>query len=115
MDIFSLHMNTTYTLHVYYIHYIASVNLSELTLRACAGGLQSLDLCVCRLTSGAYFRPENTVKYLASNGGQNICGVFSETTALQRSSTAPIEGHMPFSCGKHACVFNHAYVVSGLY
>ena len=42
MDIFPLHMNTTYTLHVYDIHYIASVNLSELTLRACAGGLQSL-------------------------------------------------------------------------
>ena len=40
MDFFPLHMNTTYTLHVYHIHYIASVNLSDLTLCACAGGLQ---------------------------------------------------------------------------
>ena len=94
MDIFPLHMYTTYTLHVYHIHYIASVNLSELTLRACAGGLHSLDLCVCRLTSGASVRTENTVKYSAGNGGQKICGFFSETTVLQRFGTAPIEGHM---------------------
>ena len=40
------------------------------------------------LTSEASVPPENTVMYSAGNGGQNICGVFSETTLLQRSSTA---------------------------
>ena len=44
-----------------------------------------LCLCVCvsvclsvksHLTSGAFVRPENTVTYLAGNGGQKICGVF---------------------------------------
>ena len=43
------------------------------------------------LTSGASVHPENTVMYSADNGGQNICGVFSETAPLQRSSTAPLK------------------------
>ena len=52
------------------------------------------------LTSGASVHPENTVTYSAGNGGQKICGVFSETTLLQRSSTAPLKnictvGHLP--------------------
>ena len=55
------------------------------------------------LTSGAPVRPENTATYSAGNRGQNICGVFSETTPLQRSSTAPLKarcivGHFPAEC-----------------
>ena len=52
------------------------------------------------LTSGASICPENTVMYSVGNGGPNICGVFSETTLLQRSSTPPLKGHTyswPFS------------------
>ena len=44
-------------------------------------------LCVClsesHLTSGAFVRPENTVTYLAGNGGQKICGDFFETAAFK--------------------------------
>ena len=48
----------------------------------------SVCLCVCvsvksNLTSGASVRPENTVTYSAGNGGQKICGVFSETAPFQ--------------------------------
>ena len=39
------------------------------------------------LTSGASVRPKNTVTYSAGNVGQKICGVFSETAPLRRSST----------------------------
>ena len=42
------------------------------------------------LTSGASVNPKNTIMYSAGNGG---CGVFSETTPLQRSSTFSIESH----------------------
>ena len=47
--------------------------------------------CVCvsvksHLTSGASVRCENAAKYSAGNKGQNICGVFSETASLPRSS-----------------------------
>ena len=45
------------------------------------------------LTSGACLCPENTVTYSAGNGGQNISGGFFETTPLQISSSASIEGH----------------------
>ena len=38
------------------------------------------------LTSGACFRPENTVTHSAGDKGQKICGVFSETPQLSRSS-----------------------------
>ena len=59
------------------------------------------------LTSGASVRPENTVMYPAGNEGQNICGVFSETAPLQRSSTAPLKAYVLYS----ACVFRvHARV-----
>ena len=43
-----------------------------------------------KLTSGASVRPETSVTYSTGNGGQKICGVFSETAPLQRSSTAPL-------------------------
>ena len=54
--------------------------------------------CVClsvksHLTYGASVRPENAVTYSAGNDGQNICGVFSETAPLQRSSTPSVDGH----------------------
>ena len=38
------------------------------------------------LTSGASVHRENTATYLAGNEGQKICGVFSETPPLPRSS-----------------------------
>ena len=57
-----------------------------------------MGLCVCvylsvtsNLTSGASVCPENSVTYSAGNGGQKICGVFSDTASLQRSSTAPLK------------------------
>ena len=43
-------------------------------------------VCVClksNLTPGASVGPENTVMYSAGNGGQNICGVFSETAPFK--------------------------------
>ena len=54
-----------------------------------------MGLCVClsvksHLTYGASVRPENAVTYSAGNEGQKICGVFSETDALQRSSTPSV-------------------------
>ena len=65
-------------------------------LIACAGGLQYLGLYVCvsfksNLTSGGSVCPENSVTYSAGNGGQKICGVFTETASLQRSSTASLK------------------------
>ena len=42
------------------------------------------------LTYGASVRPENAVTYSAGNEGQNICGGFSETAPLQRSSTPSV-------------------------
>ena len=44
-------------------------------------------LAVCH---GASVRPENAVTYILSGQVQNICGVFSETDALQRSSTPSV-------------------------
>ena len=43
------------------------------------------------LTSGASVRPENAVMHSAGNEGQKICGIFSESAPLQRSS-APYLG-----------------------
>ena len=45
------------------------------------------------LTSGASVRPENTVTYLAGNRGRKICGVFSETTPLQRFTASYVVGY----------------------
>ena len=62
--------------------------------------MRSEGYCVClsvclsvRYTSGASFRPENAVTYSAGNEGQNICGVFSETAPLQRSSIPSNDGN----------------------
>ena len=54
-----------------------------------------MGLSVClsvksHLTYGASVRPENAVTYSAGNEGQKICGVFSETAPLQRSSTPSV-------------------------
>ena len=48
-------------------------------------------MCVCvsvksHLTSGASVRSENVVRKSAGNEGQNICGIFSDTAPLPRSS-----------------------------
>ena len=64
--------------------------------RACAARVTVVVMSVClsvRYTSGASFRPENDVTYLAGNEGQNICGVFSETAPLQRSSIPSNDGN----------------------
>ena len=60
-------------------------------------GYCSCRVCVCvclsvksHLTYGASVRPENAVTYSAGNEGQKICGVFSETAPLQRSSTPSV-------------------------
>ena len=56
---------------------------------------EGLRVCVSvksHLTYGASVRPEHAVTYSAGNEGQNICGVFSETAPLQRSSTPSIVG-----------------------
>ena len=65
------------------------------------------------LTYGVSVRPENAVTYSAGNGSQNICGIFSETAPLQRSSTPSVDGHTysrPFSL-RNTCmrviVLNH--------
>ena len=42
------------------------------------------------LTSGASVRLENAVTYSTGDEGQKICGVFSETAPLQRSSTPSV-------------------------
>ena len=64
--------------------------------RACAARVTVVgSVCVCvsvksHLTYGASVRPENAVTYSAGNEGQKICGVFSETAPLQRSSTPSV-------------------------
>ena len=45
-------------------------------------------VCVCvsvksHLIYGTSVRPETSVTYLAGNGGQKICRVFSETTSFK--------------------------------
>ena len=57
------------------------------------GYCSCLSVCVSvksHLTYGASVRPENAVTYSAGNEGQKICGVFSETAPLQRSSTPSV-------------------------
>ena len=67
--------------------------------RACAARVTvvvRVCVCVCvsvksKLTSGASVRPETSVTYSTGNEGQKICGDFSETAPLRRSSTASVE------------------------
>ena len=83
--------------------------------RACAARVTGLSVClsVCvsvksHLTYGASVRPENAVMYSAGNEGQKICGVFSETAPLQRSSTPSVV----WPCVQSAifpCVFSCIY------
>ena len=65
--------------------------------RACAARVTVVgSVCVSvksHLTSEASVRPENAVTFSAGNEGQKICGVFSETAPLQRSSTPSVDGH----------------------
>ena len=64
--------------------------------RACAARVTVVVMSVClsvRYTSGASFRLENAVTYSAGNEGQKICGVFSETAPLQRSSIPSNDGN----------------------
>ena len=58
-------------------------------------GYGSVCMSVCvsvksHLTYGASVRPKHAVTYSAGNEGQKICGVFSETAPLQRSSTPSV-------------------------
>ena len=62
------------------------------------------------LTSKASVRPENTVTYSAGDKGQKLCGFFSETSPLQRSSTAKHTYGPPFSCRKHACALHSTQI-----
>ena len=57
------------------------------------------------LTYGASVRPENAVTYSADNEGQKICGVFSETAPLQRSSTPSVVR----PCEQSAAESTHAH------
>ena len=54
------------------------------------GSWVGLSVCLCvsvqHLTFKASVRSENAVTYSAGNEGQKICGDFSETALLQRSS-----------------------------
>ena len=67
-------------------------------MRSEGGSWVCLSACLVRvkshLTSGASVRPENTVTYPAGNEGEKHCGVFPETTPLQRSSTAPLKAYV---------------------
>ena len=45
----------------------------------------------CVADYGASVHPENAVTYSAGNGGQTICGGFSETAPLQRSNTPSLK------------------------
>ena len=86
-------MTTTCTME----HCLNSALLFFNPRRACAARVTVVgSVCVSvksHLTSGASVRPENAVTYSAGNECQNICGVFSETAPLQRSSTPSVDGH----------------------
>ena len=79
-----------------------------------------VSVCVClsvksHLTSGESVCPVHIVTYSVGNGGQKICGVFSETALLWRSSTPPLKamhsvGHFPAeSAHAHYSIKGHEY------
>ena len=86
-------------------------------------GYGSCHVCVCvsvksHLTSEASVCPENTVTYSAGNVRQKICGVFSETVLLQRSSTPSLDGHtlgQPFFLQRTRMRIVHMQVRQGRY
>ena len=98
-------------------YYVAVVSLEHFInpRRACAARVTvvgSVCVCVClsvksHLTYGASVRPENAVTYSAGNEGQKICGVFSETAPLQRSSTPSVV--RPCVQSAIFLVYAHAY------
>ena len=61
------------------------------------------------LTSGASVHRKNAATYSAGNEGQKICGVFSETAPLQRSS-APSLGR-PYINGPFLLLITHMPIV----
>ena len=85
--------------------------------RACAArvtvvGSVSLSVCVSvksHLTYGVSVHPENAVTYSAGNEGQNICGVFSETAPLQRSSSLRCTAMRTVGHFSMRIVYAHAY------
>ena len=75
--------------------------------RACAARATVVAACVCvcvcvclsvksHLISGASVCCKNAVTYSAGNEDQNICGVFSETAPLRRSSAPSLRYDRPF-------------------
>ena len=62
------------------------------------------------LTYGASVRPENAVTYSSGNEGQKVCGVFSETPPLPRSSTPSIMR----PCVQSAIYLTHTHYSMGL-
>ena len=83
-------------MYVHCSHYAEGLHFSAFInpRRACAARVTVVgSVCVSvksHLTYGASVRPENAVTYSAGNEGQTICGVFSETAPLQRSSTPSV-------------------------
>ena len=91
-------------------------------------GYCSRPVCVCvclsvksHLTSGASVRPENTVTYSAGNRGQKICGGFSKTVSLWRSSTPPLKAICSVShfsaksAHSHYSIRGHEYPCRGFW
>ena len=75
--------------------YVCNANALRVVQIITFGTLGTVVGSVCvsvksHLTYGASVRPENAVTYSAGNEGQKMCGVFSETAPLQRSSTPSI-------------------------
>ena len=85
--------------------------------RACSSCPVCQSVCVSvtsYLTSEAFVRHENTATYSAHYKGQKVCGVFSETAPLQRSSTPSLQWlYMPSATfpadNMHAhCAYAHS-------
>ena len=107
------HIITCICMYVRVIMYAHIIN----PRRACAARVTvvgSVCVCVCvsvksHLTYGASVRPENAITYSAGNEGQKICGVFSETAPLQRSSTPSVVRPCVQSAIFPCVVYAHAY------
>ena len=73
---------------------VIHIPMTSLTLGVHAlDGYSNCLVCLSHLTSGVSVHPENAVTYSASSRGPKNCGVFSETSPLQRSSTPSFEDH----------------------